>query len=255
MALAAERVSRGERIEPLSITGPSEAREVPTAFNLMQDKLTRFIDHRTQLLAAISHDFRTPITSLRLRVEMVEDDALRVLMTRTLDGMRQMAEQTLRFAQDDAQSEGMQDIDLQAMLEEVVDEHRALGRDVSLAAHAPHAHRARPISLQRAVSNLVDNAVRHGHHAGVRLVVDDGIRIEIDDEGPGLPADMLERVFEPFFQRSRARNHSEGGVGLGLSIARSCARAHGGEVVLFNLPEGGLRAIIKLPGESAPAGH
>lgn len=254
MALAAERVSRGERIEPLSITGPSEAREVPTAFNLMQDKLTRFIDHRTQLLAAISHDFRTPITSLRLRVEMVEDDALRVLMTRTLDGMRQMAEQTLRFAQDDAQSEGMQDIDLQAMLEEVVDEHRALGRDVSLAAHAPHAHRARPISLQRAVSNLVDNAVRHGHHAGVRLVVDDGIRIEIDDEG-GLPADMLERVFEPFFQRSRARNHSEGGVGLGLSIARSCARAHGGEVVLFNLPEGGLRAIIELPGESAPAGH
>lgn len=145
MALAAERVSRGERIEPLSITGPSEAREVPTAFNLMQDKLTRFIDHRTQLLAAISHDFRTPITSLRLRVEMVEDDALRVLMTRTLDGMRQMAEQTLRFAQDDAQSEGMQDIDL--------------------------------------------------------------------------------------------------------------PRAHGGEVVLFNLPEGGLRAIIKLPGESAPAGH
>lgn len=248
LARAAERISRGERIEPLRLQGPHETREVSAAFNLMQEKLTRFIDDRTVLLAAISHDFRTPITSLRLRAEMLDDEPTRIAMTRTLDDMRQMVEQTLRFAQDDAASEATRDTDLQALLDEVVSEHRALGRDVQIEAHPPHFYRGRPVSLKRAVGNLIDNAVRHGQRARVRLRTHDGLlRIEIDDDGPGLPNGLLDRVFEPFFQQDPARNHAQGGVGLGLSIARSCARAHGGEVTLANRAEGGLRASLTLP--------
>ena len=248
LAEAAERVSRGERIEPLPIVGPSEAREVSAAFNLMQDKLTRFIDDRTRLLAAISHDFRTPITSLRLRAELVDDPQQRAAMTRTLDEMRVMVEQTLNFAQDDAAIEGTREVDLQAVLQEVVAEHHGLGRDAALAPGPPMPYRARSVSLKRAVGNLVDNAVRHGGFARVRVLRQDtGIRIEIDDGGPGLAVDARDRVFEPFFQLDPARNHHGGGVGLGLSIARSCVRAHGGDVKLANLPGRGLRATINLP--------
>ena len=248
LAEAAERVSRGERIGPLPIVGPSEAREVSAAFNLMQDKLTRFIDDRTRLLAAISHDFRTPITSLRLRAELVDDPQQRVAMTRTLDEMRVMVEQTLNFAHDDAAIEVTREVDLQALLQEVVDEHHGLGRDVALAPGPPLPYRARSVSLKRAVGNLVDNAVRHGGFARVRVLRQDtGIRIEIDDGGPGLAVDAMDRVFEPFFQLDPARNHHGGGVGLGLSIARSCVRAHGGDVKLANLPGRGLRATITLP--------
>ncbi|WPB56097.1 ATP-binding protein [Xylophilus sp. GOD-11R] len=253
IAQAAERVSRGERIEPLPIVGPSEAREVSAAFNLMQDKLTRYIDDRTQLLAAISHDFRTPITSLRLRAEFIDDEQQRTAMIRTLDQMRVMVEQTLRFTQDDAPHEGTRTLDLQALLHEVVAEHRTLGQDTRLEPAPPTAYRARPVSLKRAVGNLVDNAVRHGRFARVRLVEGDGaaggrLRIEVDDGGPGLAPEWREKVFEPFFQLDRARTRQDGdGVGLGLSIARSCVRAHGGELTLANLQGGGLRATIVLP--------
>jgi len=248
LAQAAERVSRGERVAPLPLVGPREAREVSAAFNLMQEKLTRFIDDRTQLLAAISHDFRTPITSLRLRVELIADSEQRGKMIRTLDEMRDMVEQTLQFARDDAASEAMQEVDLQALLQEVHDEHRALGRSVRMEAAPSLIHRARVVSLKRAVSNLVDNAVRHGRSARMRLCSGEDIRVEIDDEGPGLPAESLERVFDPFFQLDPSRHRGEGGgVGLGLSIARSCVRAHGGDVTLSNLPAGGLRAVIVLP--------
>ncbi len=248
LAEAAERVSRGERIEPLPIVGPREAREVSAAFNLMQDKLTRFIDDRTRLLAAISHDFRTPITSLRLRAELVDDPQQRAAMTRTLDEMRLMVEQTLNFAHDDAAIESTREVDLQALVADVAAEHRSLGSDVALAPGMPLPYRARSVSLRRAVSNLVDNAVRHGGSAHVRVLRSDGdVRIEIADDGPGIDAESMARVFEPFFQVDRARNHHGGGVGLGLSIARSCVRAHGGDVRLSNLPGRGLLATISLP--------
>lgn len=261
LAEAAERVSRGERIDPLPVTGPSEAREVSAAFNLMQSKLTRFIDDRTRLLAAISHDFRTPITALRLRAELLDDPQQRAAMTRTLDEMRVMVEQTLSFAHDDSSVESTADVDLQALLHEVVAEHQALGHDASLAPGPGVMYRARSMSLRRAVGNLVDNAVRHGGFARVRLVreapgdgateasasVGSAVRIEVDDGGPGLDPAMVERAFEPFFQLDAARNHQGGGVGLGLSIARSCVRAHGGDVHLSNLAGGGLRATIALP--------
>ena len=151
LAAAAERISRGERIEPLTVVGPSEAREVSAAFNLMQQKLTRFIDDRTQLLAAISHDFRTPITSLRLRAELLDDPKQRAAMIHALDEMRAMVEQTLHFAHDDDASEPSRDVDLLALLHEVMDEREALGHDAKLADGTPQPYRARPLALKRAV--------------------------------------------------------------------------------------------------------
>jgi signal transduction histidine kinase len=252
LADAAERVSRGERIEPLPLVGPRETREVSAAFNLMQEKLSRFVHDRTQLLAAISHDIRTPITALRLRSTLLEPSDHRDAMLRILKGMQEMVEQTLEFARDATADEAVREQELRALVASVL---RARPHDAShqeLLEPGPEVlYRVRPVGLRRAVANLIDNAVRHGGGARVRVLSDaSGTRIEVDDDGPGLDTAVLERAFEPFFQADPARHRdgaSAGGVGLGLSIARTCVRAHGGEVTLVNRPEGGLRATIQLP--------
>ncbi|WP_231602355.1 ATP-binding protein [Herbaspirillum chlorophenolicum] len=262
LAHAAERVSRGEQVGPLPVSGPSEAREVTSAFNLMQERLTRFIEDRTRLLAAISHDLRTPITSLRLRAEMVDDLQLRTAMIRTLEEMRVMVEETVRFARDDARNEDTREVDLRTLLRDVVEDQLAQGRDVQLVrlrSGAPGAlpYRCRPVSLKRAIGNLVDNAVRYGQRA--RLAVSSGaggsLHIHVDDDGPGIAADKLPEVFKPFVRLDAARNRNAGkdggSVGLGLAIARSCIEAHGGRLELENRGDtdrpSGLRAVISLP--------
>ncbi|KAF1042276.1 MAG: Osmolarity sensor protein EnvZ [Herbaspirillum frisingense] len=264
LAQAAERVSRGELVDPLPVTGPAEAREVTSAFNLMQERLRRFVEDRTRMLAAISHDLRTPITSLRLRAELVDDAPLKAAMIRTLEEMRVMVEETLRFARDDASTEDTREIDLRALLRDVVEEQRAQGRDVQLRGDATAVlpYRCRPVNLKRALSNLVDNAVHYGQRA--RLALSAGtagaLQIHVDDDGPGIAADKLQDVFKPFVRldpsrhrnASGARDGGRGGhVGLGLAIARSCIEAHGGRLELENrgAPEHahGLRAVVSLP--------
>ncbi|MBP0600133.1 HAMP domain-containing protein [Herbaspirillum sp. LeCh32-8] len=261
---AAERVSRGEQVDPLPVTGPAEAREVTMAFNLMQERLRRFVEDRTRMLGAISHDLRTPITSLRLRAELVDDPALRAAMVRTLEEMRVMVEETLRFARDDARNEDTREIDLQALLRDVVEEQLAQGRDVQLRSDVTGAlpYRCRPVNLKRALSNLVDNAVRYGQRARLALSRGDGLalQIHVDDDGPGIAVDKLQEVFKPFVRLdpSRSRNGDTGkdgkdggSVGLGLAIARSCVEAHGGRLELENRDgrerPAGLRAVISLP--------
>ncbi|EJN08213.1 signal transduction histidine kinase [Herbaspirillum sp. YR522] len=256
LAHAAERVSRGEQVDPLPVTGPSEAREVTQAFNLMQQRITRFVDDRTRMLGAISHDLRTPITSLRLRAELVQDEGLKAAMIRTLDEMRVMVEETLRFAHDDARNEDTREIDLHALLRDVADEQRAQGRDVQVRSTSAVAlpYRCRPVNLKRALSNLVDNAVHYGRRARMALGAGSTgmLEIHVEDDGPGIPAERLEEVFQPFVRldpsRSRQR-HDASNVGLGLSIARSCVQAHGGRLELENRSDGqaGLRAVISLP--------
>lgn len=270
LAQAAERVSRGEEVAPLPLTGPQEAREVTAAFNLMQQRLRRFVEDRTRMLAAISHDLRTPITSLRLRAELVDDPALRTAMIRTLDEMRVMVEETVRFARDDAHAEATREIDLAALLQELAQEHASQGRDVQISvqknvlqkvqnkvAHAPLAqqdaplrYRCRPVHLKRALSNLVDNAVRHGQRARLSLIVehDGSLSILVDDDGPGIAEEHLQEVFKPFVRLDPAR--SGGNFGLGLAIARSCIEAHGGRLELRNRHQPGdqgLQACISLP--------
>jgi signal transduction histidine kinase len=248
LAQAAEQVGRGERTDPLPVTGPREIQETTAAFNAMQERLLRFVRDRTRMLAAISHDFRTPITSLRLRAEMVEDEGLKSAMTRTLDEMRDMVEATLSFASESAAAEETRLVDLAALLEAVVDDQATLGHQVVVDLPDRLPYRCRPTSLKRAILNLTENAIRYGERARVRLTKDaSSIRIVVDDDGPGIPPEKLEEVFEPFARLEVSRNRETGGVGLGLAVARSCARSHGGDVVLSNQANRGLRAEIVLP--------
>jgi signal transduction histidine kinase len=248
LAQAAEQVGRGERTDPLSITGPREIQETIAAFNAMQDRLVRFIRDRTRMLAAISHDFRTPITSLRLRAEMIEDEELKSAMTRTLDEMRDMVQATLGFASEGAAAEETRLVDLVSLVEAIADDEGTLGHEVQVNSPVKLPFRCRPTSLRRAVLNLTDNAIRYGERARVTLTSDaTTVRILVDDDGPGIPQDKLEEVFEPFTRLETSRNRETGGVGLGLAVARSCARSHGGDVVLTNRSRMGLRAEIILP--------
>lgn len=257
LAQAAEKVSRGERVDVLDASGPQETRELAVAFNTMQQALMAYVEDRTRMLAAISHDIRTPITSLRLRAEMLPEGKTREAMIRTLADMQGMVEQTLRFARDDAVSEATQQLDLAQLLADLVADRTAGGASVRAALAASAPYRGRPIALRRAFGNVIDNALKFGRQVEVRLAPAGAQAagaagrswvVEVDDDGPGLPGGLLEKVFEPFFQVDESRHHAPGGgVGLGLSIARSCIRAHGGTLVLTHRPGGGLRAVIELP--------
>ncbi len=251
LSAGAERVSRGDYSAPLPLTGPREAREVTASFNLMQARLTSYIEDHKQMLASISHDLRSMVTSLRLRAELVDEPELRTAMQRTLKDMAGMIEETLRFSKDDAYDEPTTDVDLGRLLADIAADQAAQGRDVMLVAGgalAPLPYRCRPLAIKRAFTNLVDNAVRYGHCA--RIVVEpdgDAVRVLVEDEGPGIAPAQLETVFKPFFRLDQSRQPALGGVGLGLAIARSCVEAHGGKLTLENRNAGGLRAVVVLP--------
>ncbi len=248
LAEAAERLGRGEPVAPLPETGPEEVRRAVAAFNRMQERLSRFIADRTRLLAALGHDLRTPITSLRLRAELLDDEDAKQRIVETLDEMQRMVESTLAFAREEAQAEPVRETDLAALVEGTVEDLSELGLDVRLVASEPVVARIRSAAVRRALRNLIENAVRYGKRARVGLVreVEEAV-VRVDDDGPGIPVDKLEEVFEPFVRLDPSRSTETGGVGLGLAIARGIARAHGGEVSLANRPEGGLRACLRLP--------
>lgn len=255
LAQAADRVSRGEYGAPLALAGPREARELTEAFNVMQARLARYLDDQRQMLASINHDLRSLITTLRLRAELIDDASLRSAMQRTLRDMAAMIEETLRFARDDAIDEPSADLDLTALLRDLVADQQAQGRDVALLeSRAPAlACRCRPLALKRALTNLVENAVHHGGSARIRYARtrqpgrQPQLTIAIEDEGPGIAPVQLENVFKPFYRLDAARHPDSGGVGLGLAIARSCVEAHGGKLVLENREQRGLRATVTLP--------
>lgn len=248
LADAAERLSRGERTAPLPETGSRELRELSRVFNQMQARLTRFLDDRTRMLAAISHDFRTPITSLRLRAELIEDEALAAAMKRTLEEMGQMVDETLQFARDDSSQEDTRVVDLVPLLTSIAHDMQLQGHDVRINLPASSPYRCRPLALTRAVRNLADNATRHGSCTTLTLRHDGTqLRIEVEDNGPGLPEVWLEKAFEPFSRLDQARGPHGGAAGLGLAIARTAIEAHGGHIRLGNLGTGGLRACIELP--------
>jgi len=244
LSAAADRVGRGEDVEALSETGPRELSSVMTAFNVMQERISRFVHDRTMALAAVSHDLRTPITSLRLRAEFVDDEQLRDKIIESLDDMQVMVESFLTFARQDIAEEVQQDFDLVKMCKRMADETEGMMFE---SAEATCHFRGRRVGLQRALTNLVGNAIKYGGSAMVRLEVDETtIRITIDDAGKGVPEDMFEDIFAPFTRMDQARSVVEGSVGLGLSIARSIIRKHGGDIHPSNLPEG-FRMTVTLP--------
>jgi signal transduction histidine kinase len=247
LAVAAEALGRGESVAPLPEAGPDDIRNTAEAFNRMQERLQRFVEDRTRMLAAIGHDLRTPLTSLRLRAEFVADAEEREKMLATIAEVQKMTEATLAFAREEATAEGTRAVDLPALVESLCDDLAELGRDVTFIEGPKISYRCRPDALRRAVRNLVENAVRYGERARVHVArAGDGVEIVIEDDGPGIPDGAAEQVFAPFFRIENSRNPETGGVGLGLSIARTIVRHHGGDIALTNQAKG-LRATISLP--------
>lgn len=232
----------------MPVEGPKEVRDVAKAFNRMQERLRRFVHDRTAMIAAISHDLRTPITRLRLRAEFVDDHEQQAKMLGDLAEMEKMIDSTLSFARDDIRNEEMRRVDVTSLLRSICDEMSDAGHEVTLNANGQTPLKCRPVSIKRALTNLIGNAVKYGGNVEIQLALEsDRVRITIQDDGPGIPETEFDNVFMPFYRLEQSRNNETGGVGLGLSVARNIIRGHGGDVVLKNRPEGGLSVEACFP--------
>jgi len=246
---AAEMLGTDVQAPAIPETGPEEVRRTAHAFNTMQHRIQRFVTDRTQMLGAIAHDLGTPITRLRLRAEFLEDDDLRLKMLRDLDDMQQMVSSTLSFIREESVSEPTSTVDIGSLLKRVCNDLEDAGHEVALS-DVPRwtVVDCRPVAMGRALTNLLDNAVKYGNSARVSVVIKaDMIRILIGDNGPGIATACLEDVFQPFYRLEESRNRETGGNGLGLSVARTIVRAHGGDIYLHNRRKGGLCAELRLP--------
>lgn len=246
---AAAELGRDIRRPPLDESrGPLEVRHAARTFNTMQKRLQRYIEDRGRILAAVSHDLKTPITRLRLRTELLEDEALAARFQTDLDEMESMVQSTLDFMRGTEQSESLAPVDVPGLLESLQEDAAESGQQVSIHGTTRAPYLGRPLALKRCLVNLLGNAVKYGGEARVSLRDSaDELRIVVADNGPGIPEESLERVFEPFFRLESSRARETGGTGLGLGIARNIARSHGGDLLLRNAPQGGLEAVLSLP--------
>lgn len=246
-AEAAERFGRDPRAPPIEVKGSSEIVMAATAFNEMQGRLQRYVEDRTSMVAAIAHDLRTPLTRLRFRVEAAPEEA-QAKMSADIDQMEAMIAATLAFVRDAQADPQRTRLELSSLLESIVDDMAETGADVVVDTAEKVVIDADSLALRRLLTNLLENAVKYGTRARCTLSVHNRLaEIDIDDDGPGVPALELNRVFDPFYRREPSRSRQTGGIGLGLSVARSIARAHGGDVALQNRPQGGLTARVTLP--------
>jgi len=248
-AKAAESFSLSGAAAPLPERGPEEIRSVAKAFNRMRERITALIDDRTKMLAAISHDLRTPITRMRLRSEFIEDDVHRNRMLHDLDQMRSMLESVLSFLRNDRKLESMTLVDIATTLQLVTDQFADMGHKVAYDGPEHAMATVRPDDLHRSITNLVENAVRFGTEAAIRLrMSSDIVTIDIEDDGPGISDARKDVMLEPFVRGDDARNMDEAaGFGLGLSITRAIVLAHGGELSLNDRQPHGLMVRIQLP--------
>jgi signal transduction histidine kinase len=272
--LASSIDARGEDVQvpPLPEAGPVEARAMARADNRLRTRLASVLADQTRMLAAVSHDLRTPSTRLRLRVELVADGELRDAMLRDLDDMDTMLTEVLEFLSHEVREEAVKAVDLTALLQSVCDDYADLGRPVTFSEPPPltfhgvptlfastqqtHVFRherkvrqsCRPNALRRALCNLIDNALKYGHRADVQLDAGgEAVRIAVHDTGPGIPEDEMEKVFLPLYRLESSRQRSTGGIGLGLAIVKAVVAAHHGRIELRNRPEGGLSVSVELP--------
>jgi len=249
LAQAADALGANPEGPALGMSGPREVARVVEAFNRMQSRVRGYVQERAGLLGAISHDLKTPITRMRLRAEMMPEGELREKFVRDLEEMEAMVGSTLEFFSSLGKDPGRQPVDVAALLDGLCEDWRETGAETTISGAPRAPYPAHPQSLRRCLNNLIENALRYGGRADVSIEDDDAtLRIAVRDQGPGIPADQLERVFEPFFRLEGSRSRESGGVGLGLSIARNIARWHGGDVTLANAPDGrGLIAELALP--------
>ncbi|HEX3753634.1 MAG TPA: ATP-binding protein [Rhizomicrobium sp.] len=250
---AASAVARGSGAPHVAENGPEDVRKAAAAFNTMAGKVTRTLESQRHLLSAVGHDLRTPITAMRINLEFVEDDDLREGLLRNLDELQALTEQVLSAARGTG-GEIKRNVDLSALVESLCTDMDEIGEPVSWVNHAPAPVSCRPNEIRRAVRNLVENAVAYGARADVRIADSgDGYEILVEDEGPGIPEDDRQRVFEPFVRLESSRNEETGGTGLGLTLVKAIAEGHGGAVTLENRPGGGLRVRLHLPRMAASA--
>ncbi len=250
LAIAAGELGRDIDRAPLPETGPPEIRQAATAFNAMQARIRRQIQHRTHMLAAITHDLQTPLTRLRLRIEKVADAELRNKLIDDMAVMQSMVREGLELARSMDSAEPMQRLDIDSLLNSVCADASDAGQDVTLEGRAGVLVMAQPGALRRCLTNVIDNAVKYGRYARVTAAHEhDKIAIRIRDGGQGIPEEQLEAVFEPFQRLESSRSRDTGGTGLGLTIARNIAENHRGSLALRNHPGGGLEATLRLPAQ------
>jgi two-component system osmolarity sensor histidine kinase EnvZ len=251
LAWAADNFGKGRDVGDFTLEGASEIRKAGAAFNLMRKRILRHISQRTDMLAAVSHDLRTPLTRMKLELEMLAGERpqpgdLEDLRS-DVEEMAGVVDGYLDFARGEGR-EGIVPIDLGTLLREVAERVGRERAQVEVELEHPITVRLRPVAMRRCLSNLIDNAVAQARWVGIRATQHGNqIWIAIDDDGPGIPADQLEAVFKPFYRLDPSRNPGTGGVGLGLTIARDIVLGHGGDIELADAPRGGLRVLIRLP--------
>ena len=248
LAKAAVELGRDIQRPPLPERGPLEVRRAARAFNTMQTRLARYIQDRSRVLTAVSHDLKTPLTRLRLRAELLEEPGLREKFQADLDDMEAMVQATLDYMRGIEVREPLVAVDIDALLESLQEDAGAPGGEVGIRGKVQAPFQGRPLVLKRCLTNLLDNALHYGKRALIQVEDSaDCLRLVIADAGPGIPEAELEKVFEPFYRLEGSRSKNTGGTGLGLGIARNIARAHGGELTLRNGAQGGLEAVLELP--------
>ena len=247
-AAAAQRLYVDAEPHPIAISGPREVRDLAKAFNELQHRVKRLIDDRTLTLAAISHDLKTPLTRAQLRIEDIDDAELRRDIDADLAEMLMMIDSTLQFLKGDQAEEAVRDVDLNAILESICDDMTDRGHAASFAPEGKIVLRGRHQALKRAFNNLIANATKYGSVVRISTTRNEqSLKVVIDDDGSGIPIDQREAVFAPFYRVEASRNRTTGGTGLGLTVARTIIRGHGGDVTLHDAPSGGLRAVVHLP--------
>lgn len=247
LASASDRFGRGETVEHLPSHGPSEVDRATEAFNTMQSRLTQFMRDRIQLLASISHDLRTPLTTLRLKAEFIEDEQVRDDLVATIDELTAIANATLEFTRAETASETSIDLDMADLVREVAAEFQLAKADVSIEHIEGAPIVGRPVALKRALRNLVENAVRYGKRARLTVKSDGGaVLVQVDDDGPGIPPNRMADVFKPFVRLEDSRSSETGGLGLGLAIAQGIVLSHGGTLTLVNRPGGGVSGQVRI---------
>ena len=245
---AAQRLGTDVDAPPMEETGPTEIREAAEAFNQMQRRIRRFVEDRTRMLAAVSHDLRTMLTRFRLRAEYIDDNEQRTKALADLAEMQAMLDATLSFARDDAAAEPRTSVDLSSVLQTLCDDLADAGQKVAYEGPQRVTIGCRPAALGRALANLIDNAVKYGGEADVAMSDSaDEVVVRVADRGPGIPEADREKVFAPFYRLEASRSRDTGGTGLGLALARNIVRGHGGDITLEDRDGGGLVARVTLP--------
>jgi two-component system, OmpR family, osmolarity sensor histidine kinase EnvZ len=247
LAAAADGFGKGRQVPFFKVEGAVEIRQAAIAFMTMRDRIQRQIRQRTQMLAGVSHDLRTPLTRMKLALELLRNDPAVEELKSDLAEMERMVHGYLDFARGEG-TETPVETDISLLLEDIAAVMRREGTRLAVATPAEYVMPVRPNALRRCVTNLIDNARRHGSQVWLTgVIVAGGIDILVEDDGPGIPAADRGRAFRAFVRLDPSRNPSTGGVGLGLTIARDVARSHGGDITLDTSPRGGLRARIHLP--------